>query len=893
MKSLQKIVLLTSLIGACFSLQADVDVSSNYSVFEGKTFIQQGVPTVSFLTFGDFQVDQFTYSITEMPRGYMWSSPKWRLYKGPAHDPILDNTYEEETPVLTWADLKKKYNCQTIFFFPCYEWLKYALTYDPNGGDGQPKVDRTDYVYTNEVAVATNLFHYTGRDFLGWSRQPEGPVEFEPGKTITGEDLNATTNGVTLYAQWEKRDMVIRLNPMDGSVTPESITAKIDETYELPTPIWTNTASSAEFIGWFTGDTAGFEIKAGDKVTREDIEVLYAHWRVTRFFNVTFQWYTETGAATNETQCVAQGEAAKPPEDSVVDQYLGHHKTGWSANYSYISSDMTINALYEENRYTLYFDANGGKGRMSSVPLKYTDFLTLPKCTFERAGFQFVGWAVEPTSREVVYTDKEMVSRLTPKNGGEFTLYAVWKGHEYTIAFDGNGALSGLMPSVEYEYGEAKALPKNQFEKSGLAFRGWLAPDKQLYADGAVVSNLTTEVGGTVTLKALWAETYYVAFDGNGATSGSMAEQAIEGGTPTPLTRNAFVRTGYVFVGWAETASGEVAWADGAEVTNLAEPAEHKKLYAIWSPITYFVAFAPNGGSGTMEKMCLTYDVPTNLPACAFKMGIYQFKEWSGLSRTFGDKESVLNLTATANETIILKAIWVKPTNDLTEAAVIGDNILLKSEAKGGAAAWSVFSGDATQGTTCVKSGAAKDARGSSIIKTDVTGPGILTFDWQAVNVTFVLGITMGVTDSQSIEMPKFEKEETNKWISVTLDLSTLTAGETYTINWTANLIENLERHEGYLLVDNIKWSPAGGPEPTPEDATTVSSVTWSDGMLKLTAASDSRFAYRVLESDDLVNWVPRADEPQAGTDGELVFGLVPSVGETKKFYKIETIKKP
>ncbi|MFW8745367.1 LamG-like jellyroll fold domain-containing protein, partial [Mesorhizobium japonicum] len=62
---------------------------------------------------------------------------------------------------------------------------------------------------------------------------------------------------------------------------------------------------------------------------------------------------------------------------------------------------------------------------------------------------------------------------------------------------------------------------------------------------------------------------YTVAFDANGATSGSMSPEAMVSDTAKALTANAFTRTGYGFGGWATSPGGPVAYADRQSVTGL------------------------------------------------------------------------------------------------------------------------------------------------------------------------------------------------------------------------------------------------------------------------------------------------------------------------------------
>ncbi|MFW8745368.1 LamG-like jellyroll fold domain-containing protein, partial [Mesorhizobium japonicum] len=53
---------------------------------------------------------------------------------------------------------------------------------------------------------------------------------------------------------------------------------------------------------------------------------------------------------------------------------------------------------------------------------------------------------------------------------------------------------------------------------------------------------------------------YTVAFDGNGSTSGATASEPMVSNQAKALTANGFARTGYLFAGWATSASGRAVY---------------------------------------------------------------------------------------------------------------------------------------------------------------------------------------------------------------------------------------------------------------------------------------------------------------------------------------------
>ena len=122
------------------------------------------------------------------------------------------------------------------------------------------------------------------------------------------------------------------------------------------------------------------------------------------------------------------------------------------------------------------------------------------------------------------------------------------------------------------------ALSANAFSRTGYAFAGWnSAADGSgtAYADGA-----SDPFTANQTLFAQWTvnASYSVTFDGNGSTAGLMAPETDF--APTPLSANAFSRTGYAFAGWNSAADGSgTAYADGASDPFTA----NQTLFAQWT----------------------------------------------------------------------------------------------------------------------------------------------------------------------------------------------------------------------------------------------------------------------------------------------------------------------
>ena len=98
--------------------------------------------------------------------------------------------------------------------------------------------------------------------------------------------------------------------------------------------------------------------------------------------------------------------------------------------------------------------------------------------------------------------------------------------------------------------------------------------------------------------------TYTIAFNGNGATSGSTASMSMVYGTAKNLTANGFKRTGYKFTGWNTKANGSgTKYSDKQSVNNLTSTnGATVTLYAQWTPNVLTVMYDCNGSNVTIDK---------------------------------------------------------------------------------------------------------------------------------------------------------------------------------------------------------------------------------------------------------------------------------------------------
>ncbi|MBR2401574.1 MAG: InlB B-repeat-containing protein [Lachnospiraceae bacterium] len=236
----------------------------------------------------------------------------------------------------------------------------------------------------------------------------------------------------------------------------------------------------------------------------------------------------------------------------------------------------------------------------------------------------------------------------------------------YQIKYNGNGATSGTMANTSMTYDVAKNLSQNTFSRTGYIFKGWstTANGTVVYEDKQSVINLTEYHDVTVNLYAVWEPiSYTIRFHGNGSTSGSMSDMSMTYDVAKKLDKNNYVKTGYIFSGWATTSSGSASYSDEQSVKNLSSTkGAVVHLYAVWSPLTYTIRYHGNGStSGSMTDSVMTYDKAENLKLNEYEKTGYLFQGWA-ISSTgpvaYSDGQSVINLTTIPGDVINLYAVW-------------------------------------------------------------------------------------------------------------------------------------------------------------------------------------------------------------------------------------------
>ncbi len=334
-----------------------------------------------------------------------------------------------------------------------------------------------------------------------------------------------------------------------------------------------------------------------------------------------------------------------------------------SANPLPVQSDMVWTATWTPIVYKIKFAKGGGTGSMATQTFRYDEKKKLPKNTFTRKGYVFTGWKYKVDGVQRTCLDEASILNLVSQDGKTVTFTATWKRGTYTIRFHANGG-SGKMSTAAATYGKTKTLPSNKFKRSGYTFAGWNTKQNgkgTTYANKAKVKSLTDKNGATVTLYAMWkGNPYKVKYDGNGATSGSVAASSHVYGTASTLHTNKFKRKGYTFAGWTTRKDGKgTVYKDGGKVTKLTTKKNGTvTLYAKWKAVKYTITYHTNGGK--MAKSAKkTYTITNAFTLPRPSRSGYDFDGWyktSKLTKRVGE----IKKGSTGN--VHLYAKWVRCT---------------------------------------------------------------------------------------------------------------------------------------------------------------------------------------------------------------------------------------
>lgn len=626
-----------------------------------------------------------------------------------------------------------------------------TITYGTSTALSANKFKRAGYSFKGWYAYRNTMktwIYENSAGTTGWYKkgsQPSGySLKLYTDKTKVEKTGYGISDTVTYYAQWTKNPgedgtfiFQFDANGGTGTMADQVIT------YGTSTKISKNTFTKEgyTFKGWRVYRTC-------DDKYRYTNGTSYAWYQSgSAPKDYYYHLYKDGGSVSSTGE--GTGDVVKMTamwgKNNYVIKYLPNGGTGTMADSAMIygiSRPLSTNT-FTRSGYTFkgwYLTrATDGKMLYSTTDGSTSSIWYVP-------GSQPAGYRVS------LYTDNRTVSQLTSTEGGVINCTAQWVPVStgtttFYADFNANGG-TGTMAQQKIVKGTSSSytvLSKNKFTREDYKFTGWIVhrrndnkwrtingDDTSYYVSSASITDSTqfyvyedqNKIWGTssvdcdvITFYAQWEyiPNFIFQFNANGGT-GTMSNQKIVYGTSTAITANKFTREGYTFKGWYAYRVGEKKYAyakDGSSVAFYAEgsqPSGYTKyvysnkqsvaktglgtgdtvrLYAVWEPISYNIAFDGNGGTGSMSNVSTEYDSAVELAKNTFKKDDADFAGWIAKRASdsaiycvntkdatdkkwlaesditgdyekyvFADGESVKSLATKSNDTVNLSAVW-------------------------------------------------------------------------------------------------------------------------------------------------------------------------------------------------------------------------------------------
>ena len=381
-----------------------------------------------------------------------------------------------------------------------------SLTYNANGGLFNSAVAVTYPAAGAEVTVADLSPQLEGHEFTGWKIGEDGTVTYCAGEMFTMPDTDTV-----LYAVWQKRTYPVTATVADGYSV-----VGLNDSYKF-------------------GDVAIFTVTGGNVKVYADGELLTAS-ETGKYsfivdgatavlvvagdgshFSVVYNANGGSGAPVDANIYQANTSATVSSDSPLRPGYtfLGWSKKQTSSAAEFVGGetvtladkDLVLYAVWKANTYTVKYNSLGGFGSMAADTFTFDEESVLKKNAFTKEGHTFTGWALNANGN-ATYSDCETVLNLCSEDGGEITLYAVWKATVTKIELVWDET---VRDSFAINYGDAlSSTGRVTPVKDGYTFGGYYTEreggGEQIF-DGnlnAVYANNWDKNEEKITLYAYW-----------------------------------------------------------------------------------------------------------------------------------------------------------------------------------------------------------------------------------------------------------------------------------------------------------------------------------------------------------------------------------------------------
>ena len=523
----------------------------------------------------------------------------------------------------------------------------YPVIYESNGSGEEAKSYPSDVKIEGDefsyfTTIYANMFSYAGYRFTEWNTKADGTgTIYLPAQEILLSD------SLTLYAQWERRNPIIRYDKNGGSGTMAD-TVLESENISIILPNNSFIRKGYQFTGWNT-KADGTGIAYTDQALVSNVSgvlILYAQWeKISTNYTLLYMKYpygtignavwkqkvlgyesleTVEGAPFTPIGNKVAYDINCPATMSTVPNalQLTTKNTMTSApsfeKWQFYKRNDSGTMIYQGKQYktgTMIASLTKEQGEVCYFYPKWSEsgaLVVLPATSC--VGYYLEGWSeYADGSGEIYYVyeeeSEEEIGTFAPVK--DTILYAIWTAEEKTVILDGENAQEQLQSEVVFTFDTIVPnveVPKRkqyifQGYYTGKDGTGIKVIDKD--GKGVVISNDTNGCFHDVdTIYAYWIPEKQIIYHPNYTPLDddcpTMETTWIDSDkTGTYLSKNIFKKQGYHFTSWNTKADGSGAtYEDGAYMDGIIT---RITLYAQWSQNTYQVHYAKDAYENNPE----------------------------------------------------------------------------------------------------------------------------------------------------------------------------------------------------------------------------------------------------------------------------------------------------
>ena len=306
------------------------------------------------------------------------------------------------------------------------------VSYDANGGSGAPAAQTK--IYGSILTLSSTCPVRTGYTFQGWSKTRNGTVTYQPG------GLYGADEAITLYAVWKANTYTVSYDANGGSNAPASQTKTYGSALTLSAQKPAH--DGYDFQGWASSSGGSVEYQPGGTYTSESNVTLYAIWKL-KTYTVTYDANGGEGAPADQVKthgtALSISDAVPEREGYTFEGWVTDDEIRYMPGESYTEeASVSLKADWEQIKYSVIYDANGGSNAPESQEKIYGTELVLSSDVPEREDYIFLGWS---TSADDVSAEYQPGDSYEEEK--ELTLYALWEQDRLPGDVNGDGNVDG------------------------------------------------------------------------------------------------------------------------------------------------------------------------------------------------------------------------------------------------------------------------------------------------------------------------------------------------------------------------------------------------------------------------------------------------------------------